>query len=76
MGNIGALKSLDKARSEGKRDIRAIDADDYVALVGERDEAQTAGRHFLLLISVFFLSFFPFFWKPYALSLKFDLSTL
>ena len=55
------MKSLDKARSEGKRDISAIDADDYVALVGERDEAQTAGMHLLLLISVFFLSSFPIF---------------
>ena len=57
MGNIGALKSLDKARSEGKRDIRAIDADDYVALVGERDEVQSVGIFYYLSVFSFFLSF-------------------
>ena len=70
-----ALKSLDKARSEGKRNISATDTDDYDALVDEWDDVQTAGMHLLLLISVLLLSFSPFFWKPYALSLKFDLST-
>ena len=54
---FGALRP-DKARSKGKRDL-AIDADNYVALMGEREKALTAVTYINhCFLSFLFCSFF------------------